>query len=144
MKKIRTIGKEYIGVGVGGLILNKKNEVLLLLRNVDPEKNFWSIPGGQVEFGEKVEDALIRELKEELGIDVAVINLLCVTNHILSQTNTHWISPAYYVKIISGIPLNKEKNKHLEMKWFPVNDLPANLAIPAINAIKNYKLLYNQ
>jgi ADP-ribose pyrophosphatase YjhB (NUDIX family) len=50
---------------------------------------------------ERVEDALARELEEELGIDVEVEALLCVTNHIVHADNAHWVSPAYLVRVIS-------------------------------------------
>ena len=138
----RTNGKDFIGVGVGGVIINNNNEILLLLRNVFPEKNLWSIPGGMVEFGEEIETALIREIEEELGAKVAIVQLLCVTNHILQSKKTHWVSPAFLVKIISGNPLNRENKKHLDMKWFSLDKLPDNLAIPAISAINSYNKLY--
>ena len=41
-------GKDYIGVGCGAFILNEKNELLLQQRNKEPEKGYWSIPGGKL------------------------------------------------------------------------------------------------
>jgi len=134
-------GIDYIGVGVGGAIINEKEEILLFLRNSDPEKGFWSIPGGSVEFGESVETALIRELREELGVEVEVIRLLGLANHIIKDESSHWLSPEFQVKIISGTPQNMEKNKHAKMKWFSLENLPEKLAIPAVVAIEGYKRL---
>lgn len=63
-----------MGIGVGVLILNEKNELLLGLRNTDPEKadtelhleGTWTMPGGRLEFGETFEEAGIRETKEDM------------------------------------------------------------------------------
>lgn len=134
-------GIDYIGVGVGGAIINDKNEILLFLRNVNPEKGLWSIPGGSVEYGETVEDAVIRELYEELGVQVEIVALLGVANHIIKEINSHWVSPEFQVKITSGVPKNLEPDKHIKMEWFSLTNLPKNLAIPALVAIEGYKAL---
>lgn len=63
-------------IGVGGLILNKEKEILLTKRiePMFPQWNGkWGIPGGQIEFGENPDEALHRELKEELGIEVKIL-----------------------------------------------------------------------
>jgi len=132
-------GIDYIGVGVGGAIINEKNEILLFLRNVNPEKGYWSIPGGSVEYGETIEDAVIRELYEELGIQIEIVGLLGVANHIVGEDKSHWVSPEFQVKIVSGTPVNLESDKHIEMEWFSLENLPENLAIPALVAIEGYK-----
>lgn len=65
--------------GAGIILLNKNNEVLLLLRDNDaaiPYPNMWDIPGGKVEDGESPEEAVRREMNEEMGlIDLGKINL---------------------------------------------------------------------
>lgn len=65
--------------GAGIILLNKSNEVLLLLRDDDaaiPYPNMWDIPGGKVEDGESPEEAVRREMNEEMGlIDLGKINL---------------------------------------------------------------------
>ena len=71
----------------------------MFLRNVNPEKGFWSLPGGSVEFGKSVEDAVVREFYEELGVQVDVIALLSVATHIINDIDSHWISPEFLVKI---------------------------------------------
>ena len=132
-------GKDYIGVGCGAVIINNKNEILLQLRNKAPEKNHWSIVGGRVELFEKIEDAIIREVKEETGVDVKIIDLLGICNHILKLEKTHWVSPSYLCEIIGGIPEIKEPTTHLDMKWFNLSNLPNNLTLTTKVAIENYK-----
>lgn len=61
-------------VAVGGIVENEQGHVLL----VKTQHGGWVFPGGQVEVGENLMDALIREIKEESGIDVIVSNLIGV------------------------------------------------------------------
>jgi 8-oxo-dGTP diphosphatase len=124
-------------VGVGGIVL-QDGKVLLLLRKRPPEAGTWSLPGGRVEFGERLEDAVVRELREELGITVEVESLVCVTNHIVPDENAHWVAPAYQVRLVSGIPQNLEPEKTAAMEWFPLSSLPENLSISARSALVVY------
>ena len=59
-------------VAAGGFVENKQNEILL----VKDRRSGWVFPGGQVEVGENLIDGLIREVKEESGIDVVVSCLI--------------------------------------------------------------------
>jgi 8-oxo-dGTP diphosphatase len=68
-------------VAVGGIVENEHGEVLL----VKTHHGGWVFPGGQVEIGENLEDALIREVKEESGIDISVASLIGV----YSNTGVH-------------------------------------------------------
>ena len=61
---------------VSAIVLNKKREVLLVLRDRDPYSGKWCLPSGFVELNESVEKAVIRELKEETGISGKVIRLI--------------------------------------------------------------------
>lgn len=131
---------DYIGVGCGALIINDKNETLLIKRG-DKSKNevgFWGKPGGAVEFGEKVEDAVRREIKEELDIDIELVKFLGFTDHIIKSDNQHWVTLSYLAKIISGEPKNMEPEKTEAIGWFNFNNLPENLNQPAIDSIKKY------
>lgn len=129
-------GKDYIGVGVGAVILNEKNEILLLLRKRNAEANHWSIPGGSVEFNETIEDAIKREVQEEISVKINIVKLLGVTNHIIENEGLHWLAPTFLTKIIEGEPLNAEPQKHSELKWFPINNLPKNITITTKKALE--------
>jgi ADP-ribose pyrophosphatase YjhB (NUDIX family) len=131
-----TKGKDFIGVGVGAVILNDKSEILLLLRNKNPESNHWSIPGGSVEFYETIEDAVMREILEETSVKIELVKLLGVTNHIVVNEGAHWIAPTFLAKIIEGTPINVETQKHADLKWFSLNDLPENITITTLKALE--------
>ena len=133
-------GKDFIGVGVGALIFNGNNEFLMLLRseNCKNEAGKWMIPGGAVDFNEKLEDTVKREIKEELGIDIEVIKLIAAVNHILPEEGQHWVAPTFKCKIVSGEPKILEPHKHAEMKWFSLDNLPENLSIATQLVLKGY------
>lgn len=132
-------GKDYIGVGCGAVILNKNNEILLQLRNKAPEKEYWSIPGGKVEMFETLEEAIKREVKEETDVNVEVIDCLGICNHIVTNEETHWVSPSFLCKIVEGEPKIMEPTKHLDMKWFSLDNLPEKLTITTKDAVSNFK-----
>jgi 8-oxo-dGTP diphosphatase len=66
-------------VGVGAIVM-RGDSVLLVKRDKEPGKGMWSIPGGLVEIGESVKDALRREVMEECGIEVEPAELLDVVD----------------------------------------------------------------
>jgi len=80
MKNILKPGRDFIGVGVFALVKNSEGKIILTKAKSSEKKGkdyegIWSMPGGTVEFGETCEDALRREIKEELGIDISDIAL---------------------------------------------------------------------
>lgn len=68
-------------VGVGGVVI-RDGRVLLARRARAPLEGQWSIPGGHVEWGETLEQAVVRELREETALDVRVLELLEVVERI--------------------------------------------------------------
>jgi len=133
-------GKDFIGVGCGAIIINDKNEVLLLKRSINSrtDPGLWARPGGQVEFNESVEDAVEREVKEEAGIIVKAVRRLDYTQTISDDKTTNWIALGFLAEHVSGEPINVEPDKHDEIKWFPLNSLPVNLADYTKNSIEFY------
>ncbi|MHB8853268.1 MAG: NUDIX domain-containing protein [Ignavibacteriaceae bacterium] len=97
---------KYVGVGVGGILVHDQH-VLLYKREKDPEKGYWSMPGGSVRLNEKIETAISREFSNITGFDIDIksLKLLCVTNHIHHKNNKsvsgeekyHYLSPAFLI-----------------------------------------------
>ena len=135
------IGKDYIGVGVGAFIVNKNNELLLQKRSVPAEKDYWCIPGGRVELFETLEQTVIREAKEETGLDVKIISIMGVCNHIIKEENAHWVAASYLCEIDKGEPRIMEPDKASDMRWFPLDKLPEKLTITTKKALEDYNNL---
>jgi 8-oxo-dGTP diphosphatase len=125
-------------VGVGVLLVDSQRRVLLTLRRRPPEAGCWSIVGGKVDFLEKLEECAIREAREEAGVDVELLQLLCVTDHVLPGERQHWVAPAYLGRVVHGKARNCEPEKTMEVRWFDLATLPENLTMTARNAISAY------
>ena len=91
--------------GVGALIIDG-DRVLLVERVREPLKGYWSIPGGAVETGEKLEDALRREVREETGLEVEVVHLIEVFERIMAkeggEVEYHYILMDYICRPAGG------------------------------------------
>lgn len=122
-------GIDFIGVGVGAVIVDDAGRLFLARRGplAKNERGLWEFPGGAVEFGERLADALRREIREEYGIEIAVGELLDVADHILTAEGQHWVSPSYLCRIVSGTPSIREPGKCSAIAWFAPDDLPAEL-----------------
>ena len=133
-------GKDFIGVGCGAIVINDKNEVLLVKRSMSSrtEPGFWSRPGGEVEFGERVEDAVVREVKEETGIDVEILGFLKVTQNLNKGEKKHWIALGYLARPLRGVAKNMEPKKHDAVEWFSIDALPERLTDYTKNTISVY------
>lgn len=119
-------GQDHIGVAVGAVVLSG-DQVLLMRRLVNPEAGRWSLPGGKVEFGETLEQAIQRELWEELGLQIQIVMLLGLVELILPEAQIHWVSGVFQVRIQQGEPRNREPDKHGDPHWFHRDRLPADL-----------------
>jgi len=119
-------GIDYIGVGVGAIIVDDTGRLFLARRGPQAknERGLWEFPGGSVEFGEKLAQALQREMREEYGVEIAVGELLDVVDHILLEEGQHWVSPAFICKITSGEPSIREPGKCTEIGWFHPDEMP--------------------
>jgi 8-oxo-dGTP diphosphatase len=133
-------GIDYIGVGCGPLIVNEKGETLLLKRGPGSKNDagVWNKPGGTVEFSESIEDAIKRETKEEVGVDIEIIGYLRHTDQRLPKEGQHWVAINCVARIIAGVPKIMEPDKISELRWFPLDAPPSPLAQTTSEAIAEY------
>lgn len=119
-------GIDYISVGVGAIIVDDQGRLFLARRDPQTknERGLWEFPDGAVEFGERLADALKREIREEYGVEIAVGELLDVMDHILPTEGQHWVSPTFICHITSGVPTIREPGKCTETGWFAPKDVP--------------------
>lgn len=120
-------------VGVGAVIFNDKNQVVLIKRGNEPKKGLWAIPGGNVELGEQVRETAIREVKEECNINIELRDLLGVVDLILKDSGGkvqyHYVLIDYLAQY-SGGEL-KPQSDVSETGWFYQNELEK-LDIPEV------------
>ncbi len=94
-------------VGVSAVIFVDKS-VLLVRRKQEPARGKWSLPGGAVELGESILEALARELQEELSIKIAVGGLVGVFDKIFhdhkKQVQYHYVLVDYWGWLVEGKP----------------------------------------
>lgn len=121
------------GVGCGAAIL-REGRILLVKRLKAPEAGHWSLPGGKVDFLERVEDAIRREIREEIGVEIALDRPLVLVE-MLGVDGQHWVSPVYLARLASGEPENREPDKLAAVAWFPLDVPPQPLAQAAREAI---------
>ncbi len=131
---------DFIGVGVGAMVFNDKGEVLLSQRGekAKNERGTWEFPGGSVEFGEKLTDAVKREFMEEYGIEIEILELLSVDDHILPDEGQHWVSPTYIAKLIKGTAQIKEPEKCSAIGWYKLDNLPDPLSLITQYNLRDY------
>ncbi len=115
------IAKDFIGIGCWATIINDKNEILLIKRK---NNHLWERLGGKLEFGESFEQCLIREIKEETNIVITVSEFSLVEENYDSKNKLHWVCIGYLCKYKSGEPKLLELEKHEELRWFSLKDLP--------------------
>ena len=125
-------GVDFIGVSVGAMIINNEGQVLLAKRskNARNEGGHWEVPGGQVEFGEHLRDAIAREMKEELDIDLTILEQLPAADHIIPKDHQHWVPTTFLCKLKGKKkPRIVEPHKCDAIGWFSFDELPAPLSI---------------
>lgn len=111
-------------LGVGALIYDG-DRVLLVQRGKEPLKGFWSLPGGAVETGELVQDALIREVEEETGLEVKIVRFGELFERIMPDaagaTEYHYVLLDYVCEILSGQP--RAGSDSADVRWFSPEEL---------------------
>ena len=111
-------------VGIGAVVLNER-KIILIERGNEPSKGKWTIPGGLVELGETPEQAVIREAKEEINLDVENPTLIDVVSNVDIDENGkikyHYIIIDYFVHVKNGIA--KASSDAADLRWVPFDEV---------------------
>ena len=115
------------------------NKLLLIKRGTVVFKGYWALPGGRVDLGETVEQAVIREVKEETGLDVEIVRKIGEYHEIGVQDGIEYdyYPTCFLVKPISR-RIKRQREEIEEIKLFDLKDIPKKLAFEHQSMINDY------
>jgi len=118
-----------VKVGVGVIIV-RRGEVLLGLRQGSHGAGTWALPGGHLEHGERVADCAIRETREETGLVLHDVRPGPYASDVFPAEGTHYVTLFVLASCDEGEPAVLEPDKCLGWHWFPWDALPEPLFLP--------------
>ncbi len=124
-------------IGVGAVII-QENRVLLIRRATPPLQGEWSLPGGVLECGESLREAVVREAREETGLVIETEDMLGVYERVIpgdeGRVRYHYVLIDFLCRAIGGDL--KAGSDAAEVRWFMRDELPAlNLAYDADDVV---------
>jgi len=121
-------------------IIVEQEEKLLLIERKNPPHG-WALPGGFVDYGERVETAAIREAKEETGLDVELERLLYVYSSPDRDPRSHTASVVFIANASGTL---KAADDAKNAKFFSLDDLPEQICFDHAEIIADYKAYREQ
>ncbi|HUV16472.1 MAG TPA: NUDIX domain-containing protein [Pelolinea sp.] len=125
----------YPRVGVATIIL-RNNQLLLIKRKKSHGAGSWAVPGGHLEYGESLEECAMREMREEVGLEIGNVRFKAITNDLFSENYLHYITIWMKGDCLSSEPIAASVDEVAEWGWFDLDALPSPLFIPLENLIK--------
>ena len=133
---------KVIKIGLG-IMIKEGNKVLLGHRCETYgdnggiyEPGSWTFPGGKQEYDETIFEGAMREVKEEINLDISDLEIFNAADDI--QPNKHYITIQIIANKFEGELKNLEPTKHSEWKWFDLTNLPENLYTPPQEFLEKY------
>jgi 8-oxo-dGTP diphosphatase len=120
----------HIVTSVVAVIVDSDDRVLLTKRNVPPFQGEWVMPGGKIDLGEPIAEALKREVREEVGLEVEVGRLIDVFEHVTPGDDNYHFIIIYYLCTPLYCDVNHNRDEVSEARWVSRDDL-AKYKIPA-------------
>jgi ADP-ribose pyrophosphatase YjhB (NUDIX family) len=136
-----TAGRDYIGVGVGAIVFDSEGKAFFAKRGnaATNEREVWEFPGGGVQYGERLIDAVKREFLEEYGMEIEIVESLGFFDHILPDEKQHWVTATFIARHIGGTPRILEPQKCTAIGWFPLSAPPTPLSRITQENLKSYR-----
>ena len=130
---------KYEGRTATAVIEFPQYKILLIKRNTVPFKDYWALPGGRSEPTENVEQTIVREVKEETGLDVEVIRKIGEYHEqgVESAFEYDYYPACFLVKVVGG-EIRKQESEIQDIELFSVEDIPTNLAFVHNKMVADY------
>ncbi|MEA2487757.1 MAG: 8-oxo-dGTP diphosphatase [Actinomycetota bacterium] len=107
-------------VAVGAIVIDD-DKLLMIRRGVEPGRGLWTIPGGRVEHGELLAQALRREVLEETGLEVEPGDLVGILE---VPGAPHYVILDFYATLTGGRELSAQQEEVAEARWVPLPEVP--------------------
>lgn len=134
-----TCKRYYSRHSVCDSLIIEDNKVLMVLRDKDPQKGFWAIPGGYLEWDETIEQCVLREVKEETGADAEIIKLFGVYSDPERDPDDRQNVCHVFLLGLKNEKFYPQQGETKEVKWFSFDNLPKNIAFDHRKIIEDYK-----
>ena len=125
-KKVRTVWDDVEEIEVVAAIIRKRDKIFATQRGYGEWKDWWEFPGGKMEAGETPEEALVREIREELSAEISVDEFLCTVEYDYPQF--HLTMHCYQCSLVNEA---LHLNEHEAAKWLGRDDLDSVKWLPA-------------
>ncbi|HEX9261007.1 MAG TPA: NUDIX hydrolase [Candidatus Bathyarchaeia archaeon] len=131
--------KKYTGRTATAIIEIQPQKILLIRRDTVPFRGYWALPGGRAEPNENVEQAIVREVKEETGLDVEIIRKIGEYHEkgVQEGVEYDYYPACFLVKVVGG-ETKRQETEIQEIKLFDFTDTPKNLAFVHNDMIKDF------
>lgn len=113
-------------VRVSAAVIRDGDKILAAERGYGEYRGFWEFPGGKREEGESGEDAIIREIKEELGVTIETDGFIATIEH--DYPDFHLIMDCFYAHVVEGVI---KANEHMALRWISVDEIEGLEWLPA-------------
>ena len=113
-------------IRVSAAVIRDSDKILAAERGYGEYRGFWEFPGGKREEGESGEDAIKREIKEELGVTIETDGFIATIEH--DYPDFHLIMDCYYAHVVKGVI---KANEHMALRWISVDEIEGLEWLPA-------------
>jgi 8-oxo-dGTP diphosphatase len=134
---------KFSGRTATAILLYPPDKLLLIKRSTPPFVGYWALPGGRAESGEPVERTILREVKEETGLDVAIVGKVGEYHEqgVQGGYEYDYYPACFYVKPVGG-ELKRQESEIAEIKLFSLMALPEILAFEHARMIKDFVAMH--
>jgi 8-oxo-dGTP diphosphatase len=131
--------RKFTGKTATAIIPFPQNKILLIKRNTVPFVGYWALPGGRMDPGENVEQTIVRECKEETGLDVTVVYKVgeYIERGLKDEVEYEYFPTCFVVKVVGG-KIKRQESEIQDIELFNFEALPSPLAFEHDKMIVDY------